>query len=248
MMTRDPSPAHARLNVDGLSNVDAMRVQAFLPYCRGRTRYDWQLAQTGDTGHALFVDADEPGTISGGDRIEGGIVRVRRRDAAQAPPGDHMMLVSPLQLEDFIAMLRCIETRLVRPAAGAQPEGRARVPADPVAAAVSPAMAYRLRRWPPAGVLARHRYNARLASFLSTRHLTAGQLGLLSNVDAVHCMEFMSDLLAIDLLDAAVPPAGGRRALARPAAPGAAAEAGTALRTHSSAGLLDRIRRRLGID
>jgi hypothetical protein len=243
MMTHDASPAHARLNVDGLSNVDAMRVQAFLPFCKGRTRYDWQMAQSGDVGHALFVDADEPDTISGGDRIEGGIVRVRRRDAAPAPPGDHMMLASPLQLEDFIAMLRCIETRMVH--STDRGEAPSRMPADPVALVVSQAAAYRLRRWPPAGVLARHRYNARLASFLSTRPLTAGQLGLLSNVDAALCKEFISDLLAIDLLDTAATPPDGARTVPQPVAAGTASGAA---RPPSSAGLLGRIRRRLGID
>jgi hypothetical protein len=241
MTIQNVSPARARLNVDGLSSVDMQRVQAFLPYCRGRTRYHWQLAEAGDTGDALFVDADEPATISGAHRIDGGIVRIRRRDAAEPPPGDHMMLASPLQLEEFIATLRCIEVRLARFSGMAGP-----VP-DPVAAEVSTDVAYRLRRWPPTGVLVRHRYNARLASFMSTRHLTTRQLSLFSNVDGARCGEFIADLLAIDLLDARTLHAGSATEAAAALSAGTGS-VGAAAGLPRRAGLLQRIRRRLALD
>ena len=105
----DPSLVPARLNVDGLSNADAARVQAFLPYCVGRTRCRWRLAPAGDLGHAVFVDVDELATISGVHRVPGGIVRVHRQGVARALSGDTMGLSSPLQLEEFIQVLQRVD-------------------------------------------------------------------------------------------------------------------------------------------
>lgn len=263
----------ARLNVDGLSNADVARVQAFLPYCAGRTRCRWQLAPAGDLGHALFVDVDEPATISGAHRVPGGIVRIQRRGASRALAGDPMTLTSPLQLEEFIQTLQRVEARMARaavmtPAAAAflpsaaawsRPPGgdRTLLAAQAPAAAwqaqaarqtggaapgsLSLTAAYRLKRWPPAGILSTHRYNARLASFLSARHLTPRQLSTFSNVDSTWCVEFLSALQGVGLLDKQEAAAHAPRAARLPAEHAAAP-------AHRSANLLGRIRRRLGIE
>jgi len=266
------SPVLARLNVDGLSNVDVARVQAFLPYCMGRTRCRWQLASAGDLGHALFVDVDEPATINGAHRVPGGIVRIQRRGTLRVPSGDPMVLSSPLQLEEFIQMLQRLEARIARaavmtPAAArlmptaatwSRPSGSDRTPLPAKApaaawqaqaaqqpeqgASLSLTAAYRLKRWPPAGILSTHRYNARLASFLSARHLTPRQLSTFSNVDSSWCVEFLSALQGVGLLDKQEAAAHVPRAARLPAEHAAAAPA------HRSANLLGRIRRRLGIE
>jgi len=245
-------PGHAMLNVDGLSSAEVARVRAFLPYCVGRTRHQWQLAPAGNLGHALFVDVDDPATISGAHRVPGGIVRVQRHGSARAASGDPMLLSAPLQLEEFVQVLQRVEARIAR---SMTPEPSRTVPAatpQPPAGSVQRLMrapgslsltaAYRLKRWPPAGVLSTHRYNARLASFLSARHLTPLQLSTFSNVDSTWCVEFLATLQDIGLLDK-------QEADARPhgtsASRTARAEAGPAAR---SANLLGRIRRRLGIE
>ena len=245
-------PGHAMLNVDGLSRAEVARVQVFLPYCVGRTRHHWHLAPAGNLGHALFVDVDDPATISGAHRVPGGIVRVQRRGSARAPSGDPMMLSAPLQLEEFVQVLQRVEARIARSMAPspsrAMPAGTSQQPGGGVLrsmrapGSLSLTAAYRLKRWPPAGVLSTHRYNARLASFLSARHLTPLQLSTFSNVDSTWCVEFLSTLQDIDLLDKqeAVPKPHGSSAPR-----GARAEAGPAAR---SANLLGRIRRRLGIE
>lgn len=270
----DLSVVPAKLNVDGLSNADVARVQAFLPYCVDRTRCRWQLAPAGDLGHALFVDVDEPATINGAHHVPGGIVRIHRRGTSRALSGDPMMLTSPLQLEEFIQILQRVEARMARaavmtPAAAAllptaaawsRPPGGAGAPAPAAArqaqaqaqavrqpdgvapGALSLTAAYRLKRWPPAGILSTHRYNARLASFLSARHLTPRQLSTFSNVDSSWCVEFLSALQGVGLLDRQEATAHPLRAPQSPPGHAVAAPA------HRSSNLLGRIRRRLGIE
>lgn len=247
----------ARLNVDGLSNADAARVQAFLPYCTGRTRCRWQLAPAGDLGHAVLVDVDEPATISEAHRVPGGIVRVHRHGASRALSGDPMGLSSPLQLEEFIQVLQRVEARMARTAVMTP----AAAPLLPTAAAWSPprggdspprsaqapgslslTAAYRLKRWPPVSVLSMHRYNARLASFLSARHLTPRQLSTFSNVDSAWCIEFLAALQGIGLLDRQEVVAHPLRASPLPM------RHAEPVTVHRSANLLGRIRRRLGIE
>lgn len=253
----DPSLVPARLNVDGLCNADAARVQAFLPYCVGRTRCRWQLAPAGDLGHAVFADVDEPATISGAHRVPGGIVRVHRQGAARALSGDPMGLSSPLQLEEFIQVLQRVEARMARAAvmtpaaapfmptaaAWSPPRGDDRSPPPAQApGSLSLTAAYRLKRWPPVSMLNTHRYNARLASFLSARHLTPRQLSTFSNVDSAWCVEFLSALQGIDLLDRQEAVAHPLRASSMPTRHAEPVPA------HRSANLLGRIRRRLGIE
>jgi hypothetical protein len=108
--------------------------------------------------------------------------------------------------------------------------------------ALSLTAAYRLKRWPPAGILSTHRYNARLASFLSARHLTPRQLSTFSNVDSTWCVEFLSALQGVGLLDKQEAAAHVPRAARLPVEHAAAAPA------HRSDNLLGRIRRRLGIE
>jgi hypothetical protein len=227
------------------------RVQVFLPYCVGRTRHQWHLAPAGDLGHALFVDVDDTATISGAHRVPGGIVRVQRRGTARASSCDPMMLFAPLQLEEFVHVLQHVEARIARsmapalsppePAATLQQSDGSVLRSMRAPGSLSLTAAYRLKRWPPAGVLRTHRYNARLASFLSARHLTPLQLSTFSNVDSTWCVEFLSTLQDIDLLDK-------QEAAAKPhgtsVPPAARAGACPAAR---SPNLLGRIRRRLGI-
>lgn len=262
----DLSLVPAKLNVDGLSNADVARVQAFLPYCVGRTRCRWQLAPAGDLGHAVFADVDDPATISGVHRVPGGIVRIHRQGLSRAPSDDPMVLCSPLQLEEFIQMLQRVEARMARTAvmtpaaapflptaaAWSRPPGGDLTPqaaqapgaAWPVQApgSLSLTAAYRLKRWPPVSMLSTHRYNARLASFLSARHLTPRQLSTFSNVDSAWCVEFLSALQGIGLLDRQEAVAHPLRASPMPTRHAEPVPA------HRSANLLGRIRRRLGIE
>lgn len=127
------------------------------------------------------------------------------------------------------------------PAAARQAPG-ARQPDGVAPGSLSLTAAYRLKRWPPAGILSTHRYNARLASFLSARHLTPRQLSTFSNVDSSWCVEFLSALQGVGLLDKQEAAVHVPHAARPPADHAAAAPA------HRSANLLGRIRRRLGIE
>jgi hypothetical protein len=249
----------ALLNVEGLSGAEVDRVRVFLPYCVGHTQHRWDLAPAGDRGHAWLVDIDAagPATLGGARGVPGGIVRVQRRGSAQAPFGDAMTLSAPLQLDEFIQVLQRVEARMAEsmaadtapvpltlPGAWPQPPGGGAPRPVQAPGALSLTATYRLKRWPPASVLGTHRYNARLASFLSARHLTPEQLSTLSNVDHPWCVAFLSTLQGLGLLDrkdAAPRPQQG------PPAPAPAPRAAPVPAVRS-ANLLGRIRRRLGIE
>lgn len=101
---------------------------------------------------------------------------------------------------------------------------------------------FRLRRWPEAALLSGHRYHVRLASFLSTRHLSVAELARFSNVSPEDCARFLQRLGDVGLLDARVstptPPT--------PTDPSAlCAEAAAAA---PAASLFSRLRRRLGME
>jgi hypothetical protein len=230
------TPRNVTIDVCGLSDADAACVRVFLPYCNGRARLTWQLAADGEAGRVRFVAADGTATGTAALHEPGTVVQVCRRDALRLPAGHGLLLFSPLQLEEFIQVLAAIESRLAPPAPVAAPVATWPQGAPPAPLAMD--AAYHLRRWPPAGLLNSHPYSVRMASFLSARYLTPERLGVLSNVDLAHCVDFLSRLHAFGLLEhAALPPdpLPGRKPAAQASPPQAAR-------------LLDRIRRRLGID
>jgi hypothetical protein len=244
-----PTPRNVTLDVCALSGADAERVRVFLPYCNGRTRLAWQLAADGEAGLVRFVAADGPATGAAALHEPGTVVQVCRRDALRLPAGHGLLLFSPLQLEEFIQVLAAIEGCLAPPAAAAPPATPRPQDAPPAPLAMD--AAYHLRRWPPAGLLNSHRYSVRMASFLSARYLTPERLGLLSNVDLAHCVDFLSRLHALGLLEHEVehPAAGGRALHAAPPADPLPGHTPAAQPPPPQAGgLLDRIRRRLGFD
>lgn len=122
--------------------------------------------------------------------------------------------------------------------------------------------AFRLKRWPPTAVMAKHRYSARLAGLLSSRPIRLGELSALSNVAADQCTAFLQALLVLDVAEQApvAPPAaapsssppGSSPSKVDRTTPAAAAtppsppsnEPRSAAATTS---FFDRIRRRLGI-
>lgn len=237
------APRSVTIDASELSEADTARVRLFLPYCNGRTRLAWQLAAEGEPGRVRFVVVDGPATGTAALHEPCTVVQVCRRDALRLPAGHGLLLFSPLQLEEFIQVLDAIESRLA-PTAGAAVPATARLQGTPPAPLAMDA-AYHLTSWPPAGLLNCHRYSLRMASFLSARYLTPERLGMLSNVDLPHCVDFLARLHAAGLLERQA--AGSRALHAAPLVhPPSGPKPANAAPPPQAAGLLGRIRRRLG--
>jgi hypothetical protein len=133
------------------------------------------------------------------------------------------------------------------------PGGTSTSPAAPVAVphagrprtfALDPRSTFRLRRWPPTELLLGDRDRFRLATFLSSRGVDLGQLERLSNVPRDKCLDFLARMAAAELLS--IKPAAPDLSGALPA-DGPQVSAPPSARPKVDAGLLGRLRRRLGI-
>jgi len=238
---------HARprltLRPSNLSEIEAARIGAFLRVGRDRFQCDWSIVPEGPC-HVLVMGEPPRDRAPAATPCAAAILHVhdtcdgRRVDA----------LVRPLQYDAFVEALAALERELMRraarPAVAAGEIARA-APVDSApprrTPAIPPGARLRLRRWPPAAILDSHRYNLRLASFLSGRPLRLDELIRWSNVERSRCEEFLLalgdagilDVRAGDPLSPPSPPAGARQQVPRSAS--------------AERGLLDRIRRHLGL-
>lgn len=252
------------LLLQNVSGTDAAKIAAFLRLGTGRLKHTWKIVSDRPP-HVLLSGSDFFDTLPG--ELEGPITALRLVDErafdTPAAPG---VLSRPLQYDDFISALAQAEPgtdaqpaapvagRAVPPAALPHPAGAPRAAFAPPAALSKPSPAdgefvlsrferFRLRRWPEAALLGRHRYHVRLASFLSTRHLSVDELVGFSNVNAADCTRFLQALGDAGLLDAR---AEQPTAPAQAAASAHAAAARPAAASGSS--LFSRLRRRLGME
>jgi len=178
-----------RLRVQGLHrhDNDLARIAAFLRLGRERLRCDWQMVSGGDV-HVLLSTQNETSSAAG--PLGEPWATLRLVDACSTGRDAPDTLHRPLQYDDFIATLIGLETRVttaVSAAAARFPQGAG----------------YRLRRWPPVGLLRAHRCYPRLASFLSKRLIGLEDLARLSNVALGLCERFLSTLAAAGLLEVA---------------------------------------------
>lgn len=271
-MVEQQSPEMGLL-LQNVSGTDTAKIAAFLRLGTNRLKHTWRIVSDRQP-RVLLSGSDFFDTLPS--ELEGPITALRLVDEqasdAAASPG---VLARPLQYDDFISALAQaepgVEAARGQGPAGPPPSARSTQPATTPAgaaraAAPSPARSpapgrapssdapfvlasferFRLRRWPEAALLTGHRYHVRLASFLSTRHLSIDELVGFSNVNAADCTRFLQVLGDAGLLDAlaaapAAPPAAGHTSEpARPAPTGRAAASGDSL--------FSRLRRRLGME
>ena len=240
---------------------DLLKVTAFLRLATDRLRGDWQISASGET-HLLLMGQDEATTILG--LIDDPVSVLRIVDDPNAADADPSVLTRPIQYDAFVDALLAVEDKLLDspsaassvPAANALP-APAPVPAVPArvptpsaastAATLKPSDSgwtdsiFRLRQWPPANLLQKHRYGVRLASFLSVRHVGLPELARLSNVTLTDCLKFVRVLGEAGLLY--VEPAPAKASRSGAAAPAMDAQANP----NPTGGLVDRIRRSLGM-
>lgn len=211
-----------RLLVQGLGATEVAKLMAFLRIGRERLGCEWVIVHDG-AAHVLVYGGPEPETLPG--IVDDPLEMRRVSDAGHPMPTHAATLVRPLQYDVVIDTLLDAERKC-----SARP-----VPA----ATLQPGARYRLRRWPAADWVQRSRDHLRVASFLSTRHVEIDELARLANVGVTQCGEAVTALIASGVLDVKPPVAADAGAVAPTAA--------SRPRSAPAPGLLNRIRRKLGL-
>lgn len=266
-----------------LSGDDHARLAMFVRVAGDRLRGDWNVVSDGN-GHLLLLDREDDVTVSGmmdppvstmrlsngtpSELAEEGILfRPLQYDALiEALLTVERQVLAPVPAAAPAGPTQRVREELARlQQPPAQAQVRAVVPAAPIESKAAAAPVgelrlaagdtFRLRRWPALALLKKHRYNGRLASFLSVRHVELNDLLRLSNVEQEHCLQFLQALHAAGVLDVkrAPPKAPANKPVAAPAP--APVDAAPPSRPASTVrkpapvevGLFAKLRRHLGI-
>ncbi|KQU76943.1 MULTISPECIES: hypothetical protein [unclassified Rhizobacter] len=181
-----------RLLLQGLDARDESAVRRFLARASRQLKHDWQVVHDGDAD-VVMVAGLEVDTVRG--MLEPPLMTLHLVPPGQDPralawrtgraPGS--VLSSPLQFDALVEALECAE----HCATGEVPATFTQLSAG---------CRFRLRRWPPAGLLWDDAENLRLASFLLTRSLDLEKLMRLSNVSADKCVAFITRMASANLL------------------------------------------------
>lgn len=242
-MTLTRTRPRLKLRPSNLSEIEAARIGAFLRVGRHRFLCDWSIVLEG-TCHVLILGDPQQACAPARAPGAAAILQVHERREGQRADA----LVRPLQYDAFVEALSALERELMLKAARHAPAAGQITHSPPADGApprrtlpIPPGARLRLRRWPPAAILDSHRYNLRLASFLSGRPLHLDELIQWSNVERAQCEQFLLALSDAGILDVNVaePPS-------PPSLP-AAARQHSPRSAGAERGLLDRIRSRLGL-
>jgi len=235
-----------------LTEVDATKLGVFLRIGQSQLKCDWTVVSEG-AAHVVVVGGPEADTVPG--LLDNPRATLHVLDAANDAPGDAWTaLRRPLQYEAFTNALSRIEQMVMRPHVDAALHAMTTPsspssPAPTLTPARDPVLAlgagYRLQRWPSADVLRGHRYNTRLASFMSTRHVEIDELVQLSNVSRSDCIAFVGDLLKAGLLDVKSTPL--RLPTAADGLASAVPRVAESARKRPAPGLFSKIRHSLGM-
>lgn len=232
-----------RLRPSNLSEIEAAKIGAFLRVGRHRFLCDWSIVLEGSC-HVLILGDPQQDCAPAGTPSAAAILHVHEMREGQRADA----LVRPLQYDAFVEALSALERELMRqaarhvPAAGEIAHSPRADSAPPRRTPpIPPGASLRLRRWPPAAILDSHRYNLRLASFLSGRPLRLDELIQWSNVERAQCEQFLLALSDAGILDV--------KAADQQSPPSSLTTASqhSPRRAGAERGLLDRIRSHLGL-
>jgi hypothetical protein len=230
-----------RLLLQGLDARDESAVHRCLAHATRQLQHPWQVVHDGDA-EVVLVAGLKIDTVRG--MLEPPLVTLHLAPPSQdaralawrtgRAPGT--MLASPLQPDALVEALECAEHRF----AGEAPATFTQLSAG---------CRFRLRRWPPSGLMWEDNDNLRLASFMLTRSLDLEKLMRLSNVAADKCVAFITRMANANLLHLEPVGAIGEPASISSPSPDEAprAEAPPRRATRASGGLLNALRRRLGL-
>lgn len=194
-----------RLLLQGLTPRDETRVRRFVAQGRQRLKHAWDIVTDGDA-EVLLVEGIEVDTVRG--MLDPPLVTLHllhaRLDAAsvawRASRAPQTLLPQPLQFEALMRALEHAEHR-IGPAAVCGPRAAGALAAAPDIA--TSGCRFKLRTWPPAGLMSDDRDNRRLASFLVAEGLDIATLARLSNVATERCLEFVARMAGAQLLEVA---------------------------------------------
>lgn len=238
-------PADLRILLAGLPKSDVVRLEVFLRVRSDRLHHGWSVVSQAPVD--VYVhDADDAPTIPG--CLSRTPVQIRVAENVHPVDAEPRLLQRPLQYDAFVEALlsaeRSLSGRADTPPAAAAPPAAA--PAAAPALRLTPlhfaGHRFRLRRWPAPSLLQTSRYGMRMASFISARFLSMGELARLSGVEEQECARFLSTLMDSTLLrteplDEAAPSTAAPAATAQPAEQAA----------RPSRSLLSSLRSKLGI-
>ena len=190
---------------------------------------------------ALLVDAANATDPEVG-RMAKAVLQLTRMDA----PDTANTLRRPIRADRLQEWLKATEhdlldTRGLEAPDTLIPTGTLPAAADEPVPPQTSAVRFKLRRWPPAGVLRGDPTRIRMATLLSRRALSAAELARMSDRPTAESNAFLHVLQATGLVDARTD------ALAPPPAPAAAATAPATPKPSFGRGLIASIRRRLGV-
>ncbi len=209
MSTQLPYRPHT-LRLQGLRALDENAVRLFLKLAQQRLRQAWIVLDDSSP-----VDADVVLASPGTHPLRGQRVVWVTAPGQPVPQDGHATLLRPLQLDAFYELLQPL-TPLRPPVCTA-----AVAPSSPPIAPTS-ATRYRLTRWPSSQLLAAHAQDARLASFLSARYLSATELAQLSHVPTEACSRFIHTMRQHGLVQTQTTPPAAVPTRASPSATGGA--------------------------
>jgi hypothetical protein len=193
--------ASYRLRLEGLRHFDTEMFKVYLNYVGGKTGINWSLSEDADA--ELLLCQASP---SRPQRPPAAAHVAWILDPTSPDLGEALVLRRPFHLEEFSALLRCVEGRLASAALTPPPPvARPPHPAPPPeagsgTASTEPAVCWRLTRWPDRHLLSGHPMFPRLAGFLAARPLDSAQLSRLSGLNRSLCQQFVQVMADAGLL------------------------------------------------
>jgi hypothetical protein len=214
------------LGVHNLPAAEVVLIKTLMRLFPATATFKWRFAETGPFD-AVLTDATHAADEVPA-KLARAVLKITRADAAT----DADCITRPIraeQLQAWLALQGELLQLLPRPAARS----------SRVATAHAAGTRFKLRRWPSAAVLKNDPQRIRLATLLSRRALGTRELSHISRLPADLCQDFVDTLQQTGLIEV-------ERAPAAAAAP-RKAPAAAAVPRPLAGGLIDGIRRRLGL-
>lgn len=211
------------LGVHNLPAAEVVLIKTLVRLFPATASSKWRFAETGPYDAVLTDTTQLGGEVPAS--LARAVLKITRADAAT----DANCITRPIraeQLQNWLALQGDLLQLLPRPAARSSRVG-----------AQSSGTRYRLRRWPSAALLKNDPHRIRLATLLSRRALGTRELSHISRLPKDLCVDFVDTLHQTGLIEVERTPAATPRQ----------APAAAAVSRPLASGLIDGIRRRLGL-
>lgn len=234
-----------RLGTYQLSSAEAGLVRALLKLMSGGDAADFNWSFANEAPYdALIVDAVSLAAGSAPQHDDVSAV-LMLTDINVSPLAAPNTLFRPIRAEQLRAWLLQTQRKLAQSRGNPPFSTGKMIAAEPPAKQPAHGHRFKLRRWPPTALLQRDQRRVRMATLLSKRLVTVGELAEISQESEDRCQAFLSLLQSFDLLEIQQQPV---TPLSAPPSP---SHRNTSVRPNrdksGKQGLVDSIRRRLGL-